>query len=763
MEAMAAKALEGAGAEDGLDAKQVAQIARTGRSLERFGMRVAKIPVETGKFFNMGVAAFSSLLGTFSQTLAVLLVLFIVHQLFIWVDQDPEVAFERGALLFEVVEITWDTAGIGWNAVVDIVNAGVLPVWNSLSYYVVEPLIILIIEVFALLIPPHESYKGFIDPTNPDNDIYKTHFDCMTTWKAAEFCGRYAAYAEALESDKYASAYTDQSTVYREATRRLLFELYDNTTEPVYARDLHFVLGPKTARRLQGDVGFATPGFNVDAISEAMLAFSTILNTLVPPLCDILFALLFEIIPVTFSFIVDGIFHLLKGAMFALKMLFKSGMITTLVNLGVDFLIIMLTEVALPALFAAIDLLMCIIDFFQPSGWNAQLDCVDQRCFKGPNIVADLLVFWHMPILLHRFTAIMQATMNSRTGRRFFRVPDRETFDTDGRIVDPKTGRPIPTSSTESAEMPNPLYGFDFADKFKEFLPTTGADQCGGCFNCKWPEIRLVWLLVASIGSLFSEQNFNQFVGNLTETCLANGSWYARACGPRGAELLTYDAWRAAGYDAGFVEIDARLFDSYASTFIDRSKELGGGVDEFFPELVQASHNWQSVRSIADKVLNTRVEDPEQEKAARFVYHACRNYRHEAEARGLPWDAPNDYHKLSGESVEKLTGQFLFEQYAAHSHSNDSPYRPQFKRLEALASPWQVPPLQVRNLQRRRPLDAPGRLRHHGLHDGPRRVQEARAAVPGKLQRRRQLARQPRLCHHRVAHRAERVCARRRL
>ena len=69
-------------------------------------MRVAKIPVETAKFFNMGVAAFSSLLGTFSQTLAVLLVLFIVHQLFIWVDQDPEVAFERGALIFEVVEIT---------------------------------------------------------------------------------------------------------------------------------------------------------------------------------------------------------------------------------------------------------------------------------------------------------------------------------------------------------------------------------------------------------------------------------------------------------------------------------------------------------------------------------------------------------------------------------------------------------------------------------------------------------------------------------
>ena len=644
-----------------LDANQIAQIARTGRSLQRFGMRVAKIPVETAKFFNMGVSAFSTLLGTFSQTLAILLVLFIVHQLFIWVDQDPEVAFERGALVFEVVEIVWDSVGVGWNAVVDIVNAGVLPIWNSLAYYVAEPVIILLFEVFFLIIG-EGHYQGVLDSTDPENDVYKTHFDCMTTWKAAEFCGRYAAYAEALESDKYAAAYTDQSTVYREATRRLLLELYDNTTEPVYPRDPQFVMGIATARRLQGDVGFATPTFNMDAITDAMLGFSTILNTLFPPLCDIFFSLFFEILPVMFSFIVDGIFTLLKGAMFVVKMLFKSGMISTVINLGSDFLIILLTEIALPSLFAAIDLVKCIIDFFQPSTWNAQLDCVDQRCFKGPNIVADLLVFWHMPVVLHRFTAIMQATMNSRTGRRFFGTPDRETFNTDGRVVDPETGRPVPTSRTESAQMPNPVYGFDFADKFKEFLPTTGADQCGGCFNCKWPEIRLVWLLVASIGSLFSEKNFNQFVGNLTETCLANGSWYEQACGPRGAELLTYTEWMRQGYTAGYVEIDARLFDSYSAAIIDRSHETGDGVDGFFAELVQASHNWQAVRPEVFQVLNVRVDDDDQRKASAFVYHVCRNYRHEAQARGMKWDTPNDYHLMPSASIEKLTAQFLFEQ-----------------------------------------------------------------------------------------------------
>ena len=74
-----------------------------------------------------------------------------------------------------------------------------------------------------------------------------------------------------------------------------------------------------------------------------------------------------------------------------------------------------------------------------------------------------------------------------------------------------------------------------------------------------------------------------------------------------------------------------------------------------------------------------------------------------------------------------------------------------------------VPPLQVRDLQRRRPLDAPSRLRHHGLLAKPGRVQKGRAALPRQLRRRRRLALQPRLCHDHRAHRAERVCARRRL
>lgn len=155
--------------------------------------------------------------------------------------------------------------------------------------------------------------------------------------------------------------------------------------------------------------------------------------------------------------------------------------------------------------------------------------------------------------------------------------------------------------------------------------------------------------MVASLGNLLSEQTYAGFAGNVTDTCMVNGSWYAKACGPWGAEQLPYGRWRARGYEAGFGERDGRIFDAYAAKLISRSKEIGTAASRHFPELVQAAHNWEAVRGNED------------EKAAAFVYHACRNYRQEAAARGEEEDAPSSYHMLEPNSVQQIAGQFLFE------------------------------------------------------------------------------------------------------
>ena len=59
-----------------------------------------------------------------------------------------------------------------------------------------------------------------------------------------------------------------------------------------------------------------------------------------------------------------------------------------------------------------------------------------------------------------------------------------------------------------------------------------------------------------------------QFAGNVTQTCMGGGRWYEQACGPRGAELLSHEAWLAGGYTAGYAQLDSRIVDSFAATLL---------------------------------------------------------------------------------------------------------------------------------------------------------------------------------------------------
>ena len=417
----------------------------------------------------------------------VLLLLFIIHQLFIWIDEDPDIAFERAALVFDFTEVGWDMTRILWNGGVDVFNAGIIPIWNTATYYFVEPAVVLLLEVFSLIFM-RQHWEGIMT----EEDFPYNGLDCTASPESASWCGRYSFYKAELEAPERAPAFSDESQTF---VRRMMLEVPDNRT---------FTFGLATARRLQEQSGggFSAPTFPTTALTSALNELAVFAITMFPSLLDVVFGILGDIIKTSFSVLMDAFFQIMKSVMMVLKMLVKSGMLTTVVTIGVDFALIFLTEIALPMLFAAIDMLMCALDYFKPSGWNDQLECVENTCFKGPDAAADLLVFFSFPIIIGRFTAIMDATLNSRTGKRFFGNPGPGTFSAKTRTLDPDTGEPIERTETESADMPNPMYEFNFADSFKELLPTMGAEQCGGCFNCKWPEIRLIWLLTASIGCL---------------------------------------------------------------------------------------------------------------------------------------------------------------------------------------------------------------------------------------------------------------------
>lgn len=102
-------------------------------------------------------------------------------------------------------------------------------------------------------------------------------------------------------------------------------------------------------------------------------------------------------------------------------MLVKSGLLPVIIGIGVDYLIIYYVHWQLPIMIAVIDFISCIIDLFIPSGWSEQLKCATNKCFNGGDGSSDLLLFTSVPVVINQFGKIMDATLNSNTGRRFCR------------------------------------------------------------------------------------------------------------------------------------------------------------------------------------------------------------------------------------------------------------------------------------------------------------------------------------------------------
>lgn len=263
--------------------------------------------------------------------IAILLLAFIVHQLFLWVDRDPEIAFERAATLFEVAEVVWDTQGIVWNAATDVINAGVIPLWNSVAFYVAEPVVVLVLEIFMLVFT-QKHYEGVYS----EAEFPYVGLDCTKTYEASEFCGRYAAYAARLETAEKAPYFVNETQGPNVGVNRQLMDAAD--PERV------FTFGLATARRLSelaDDKPFVAPTFKTKEITNSLDDASSIGITIGAPVADVGTSVAFNVLQSSFSSIMDAIFLMLKSLLEALRWVIKSGLLTVIINIGVEFAIIL--------------------------------------------------------------------------------------------------------------------------------------------------------------------------------------------------------------------------------------------------------------------------------------------------------------------------------------------------------------------------------------------------------------------------------------
>ena len=195
-----------------------------------------------------------------------LLVVFIIHQLFLWVDQDPEIAFDRAALLFEVAEVTYDTSGILVNAAVDVANAAIIPIWNTASYYVVEPLVILVLGLFVLVFTQSTTravQRGRLSGHGPG--LHGVGDGGGVVWKILRV----------RPQTRTPSYYVNESANYNPQRR-----LHGGEERDFY------VFGVSTVRRLQGIVDeepqFVAPAFEMDEIVDALQTVGEMVITLAP-------------------------------------------------------------------------------------------------------------------------------------------------------------------------------------------------------------------------------------------------------------------------------------------------------------------------------------------------------------------------------------------------------------------------------------------------------------------------------------------------
>ena len=349
-------------------------------------LNLKTVPSRFGRFLT-AISLFTSAVRTLLLGIGAILGVFILHQVFFWPSSDPEGAFDMAAYSLQLVEVTWNMFALVWNPVSDLANTAIVPLWNGAVFYIFEPAVFLVLEAFSLIFL-RRRYGGIIS----DNALPYGGFECDPGDQASmAWCGRASAYDARLAASDSESA---QNSI---------------------------VIGTATARRLSETQGldFDVPAFDVSDLVGALDGLSTQAIVMVGALADLFFAVAYNVVETSAVFVFDALFTILKTFFDILKLAVKSGLLQTILSIGIDFLLIMLVEIGVPLLTAAIDAVVCMFQFFSWNSWSEQLRCAEIECFRGPDATSDWWIFTSIPQVTQRYASILEATLNSRTGRSF--------------------------------------------------------------------------------------------------------------------------------------------------------------------------------------------------------------------------------------------------------------------------------------------------------------------------------------------------------
>ena len=320
----------------------------------------------------------------------------------------------------------WNTVGNIWNGFTDVLLVAI-PGWNSASVYIVELFVYTALDVFSIAFT-RRPYNGIIT----EESVPYEGFRCPTDGsldKSSEWCGKVAFYSNQLGfASGSTSSFINNSTV---------------------------VLSTQTARRLsemtgQPIVGALDLSFLMDAIQSLLGAGIVILGEL----SDVFFHVAWTVLSEVFEVLFNLFIILVKALSSVVMMMVRSGLFQSVLSFGINLLVVVVMDVMLPYFFAMINLILCVLDLTQVSGWLQQMDCIQRTCFKeGSDVFGEVFhTFSSIPPIARTIQTVFMKLTNQQTGRSY-------SSSSSGQID-------VPNIEAGSAETPR-------------------VGVCAECFNCK--------------------------------------------------------------------------------------------------------------------------------------------------------------------------------------------------------------------------------------------------------------------------------------
>lgn len=352
--------------------------------------------------------------------------LFLVHQISLWISLDPVRAFHGVKTLVGGYVAAYDTTANLWNGFAEVLLVAI-PGWNAAAMYVVQPLVFTALDVLSIAFM-QRPYTGVI---TEESVPYEGH-GCPPDGSldsASEWCGEVSFYSAQLGvASGSPSSFIGNSTV---------------------------TLSTRTARRLAEAMGEPLVGVLdlsvlVDALQSLLGSAIVLMGSLSDVVFHVAWTVLSEVFEVIFNLVMEGV----KAISGMVMMLIRSGVLTTVLKIGMDLLVVMITDILLPYLFAMLNAVVCLLDYTQVAGWGEQIRCISKVCFlEGSDVFGEVFhTFSSIPHIASVIQGVVSKLSNRNTGQRYA------------------------SSSSGPIDLPEVSAG-------SEETPRTHA--CGECFNCK--------------------------------------------------------------------------------------------------------------------------------------------------------------------------------------------------------------------------------------------------------------------------------------